>query len=52
MILNDAGKMILKQIHELPQKFAHIRCDIFISMPNHGHVIVIISPAGADQRVM
>ena len=51
MILNEAGKMILKWWHELPKKFPNIKLGTFIIMPNHVHGIIIIESAGVDLRV-
>ena len=50
MILNDAGKMVLKWYYELENKFADIRCHEIIVMPNHVHFI-IENAVGADLRV-
>ena len=49
MVLNEAGKMILKWTNELENKFPDIKCDNFICMPNHVHFIII--NVGADLRV-
>ena len=46
MRLNDAGRMITKWYEELENKFKDIKCDAFVSMPNHVHFIVI--NVGAD----
>jgi REP element-mobilizing transposase RayT len=46
MILNDAGIMVKKWLHELPNKFHDIQCDIMCIMPNHIHFI--INNVGAD----
>ena len=64
MILNDAGRMIVKWWNELPNKFPQITLGAFIVMPNHFHGIIIInavpvvvggdprvSPDGADETV-
>jgi hypothetical protein len=45
MILNDAGKMIERIWHEMPQKYPGINIDAFIIMPNHIHGIILIGPA-------
>jgi REP element-mobilizing transposase RayT len=51
--LNDAGRMIEHRWFELPQKFAAIETDEFVTMPNHFHGIIMITdrPVGADLRV-
>jgi len=41
MVLNDAGKMVEKWVHELENKFPDIICGEFIVMPNHFHIIII-----------
>jgi len=53
MVLNEAGRMIEKWYHELPNKFPHVNCDQYIVMPNHFHAIIQITgtPVGADPRV-
>jgi REP element-mobilizing transposase RayT len=49
MILNEAGKMIIKWWHELPNKFPNVTLGAFIIMPNHFHGIIIIQKnGGAD----
>jgi REP element-mobilizing transposase RayT len=40
MILNDAGKMIVKWYCELQNKYPDIRCHEWIVMPNHFHSII------------
>jgi len=42
MILNDAGKMLGKWYFEMENKYPNIRCDTYISMPNHFHCIIEI----------
>jgi putative transposase len=54
MVLNDAGKIVDKWYAELENKFHDIRCDEYIIMPNHSHVIITNigkAPVGADLRV-
>ena len=54
MVLNDAGKMVKKWFYELENKFADIKCDEMIVMPNHIHFIVentAVKTVGADLRV-
>ena len=46
MRLNEAGRMVEKWWHELPEKFPQIEIDEHIVMPNHFHGIVVI--VGAD----
>jgi len=58
MILNDAGKMIVRWWLELPNKFPNVNVDIFVVMPNHFHGIIFIldnagnDPVGDDLRVV
>lgn len=42
MRLNDAGRMVEKWWTELACKFASVRNDIFVVMPNHFHGIIIL----------
>ena len=49
MILNDAGKMVERWYRALENKFANVKCDEYMIMPNHFHCIVQL--VGADQRV-
>ncbi len=52
MVLNEAGRMILKWWNELPNKFPSITLDAFVIMPNHFHGIILIhETVGADLRV-
>ncbi len=43
MILNDAGKMVLKIWNQIPIFYKGIEIDIFQIMPNHIHGIIIIN---------
>jgi len=50
MDLNDAGKMIQRWWNELINKFANIKIDEYVMMPNHFHgVIYIVESAGTGQ---
>ena len=54
MRLNDAGKMILEEWNQLPERFP-IQLDEFIVMPDHIHGILLfvgagLVPAPPDQR--
>jgi len=40
MALNDAGRMIRNWFRELPHKFPDVRCDAFVVMPDHMHLVV------------
>ena len=40
MVLNAAGRMLKKWYTELENKFQDIRCNEYIIMPNHSHVII------------
>jgi REP-associated tyrosine transposase len=54
MVLNDAGQMEKKWYPELENNFQNIRCNEYIIMPNHSHVIITNidkTPVGADLRV-
>jgi putative transposase len=52
MILNDAGKMVVKWYHELENKFPDIQCHEMVVMPNHMHFIIEnVASVGADLRV-
>lgn len=42
MILNDAGRMIVKWWNELPNKFPQVTLGAFVVMPNHFHGIIVI----------
>ena len=50
MVLNEAGRMIEKWVHILNEKYTDIRCENFIVMPNHVHVVIQIT-VGADRCV-
>ena len=54
MVLNDAGRMVKKWYAELENKFQDIRCNEYIIMPNHSHMIITNickTTVGADLRV-
>lgn len=40
MILNDASRMIQSYLQEIPTKFADVKPDLFVVMPNHIHIII------------
>jgi putative transposase len=42
MVLNDAGKMVVKWWDELPGKFPSVTVDTYVVMPNHFHGIIFI----------
>lgn len=49
MVLNNAGLMIEKWLHELPNKFKGIVLGEYIIMPNHvNYIIENTGPVGAD----
>lgn len=43
MILSKAGKMIEKKLIEIPKFYKGTELDIFVVMPNHLHVILVIN---------
>ncbi len=51
MKLNDAGRMIDKQWHELPKRFNHISLDEYVVMPNHLHGIIVIRTTEANTNI-
>lgn len=53
MILNTAGEMVSKWIKVVENKFKEIRIDDYVIMPDHVHLLIMISPRneGADRRV-
>jgi hypothetical protein len=42
MLLNDAGRMVMKAWASLPERFSNIAMDVFQVMPNHLHAILFI----------
>jgi len=42
MILSEAGKMIEEQWIALPERFPNIELDLFQTMPNHFHGIIVV----------
>jgi len=46
--LNTFGKMVCKDLLDIPTHFEHIRIDHYVVMPNHLHAIVVI---GCDGRL-
>ena len=57
MQLNEAGSMLARQWQMLPQRFANVRLDVFVVMPNHIHGIIVLTdgimepPSEATTRV-
>jgi REP-associated tyrosine transposase len=49
MELNEVGRMVERWWRELPNKFASVRTDALVVMPNHLHGIIVL--VGADLRV-
>ena len=47
MILNDAGKMIARVYHEMPEVIPGLQIDTFQIMPNHIHAIIVIEHVGS-----
>jgi putative transposase len=48
MILNDAGKMVMRWYYELENKFPDIRCHEMVVMPNHFHCIIENTGSNVD----
>ena len=46
MILNDAGRMVLRVWNEFPQFYPGVDIDLIQIMPNHVHGIIILVGAG------
>ncbi|MGB9773540.1 MAG: hypothetical protein ACP5JH_06800 [Bacteroidota bacterium] len=43
MRLNEAGRMVVAEWEEIPERFPHIELDAFVVMPNHIHGIIVIT---------
>ena len=43
VLLNDAGLMVQKTWHEIPEHYMNIAADSFIVMPDHIHGIIVFS---------
>ena len=48
IILNDLGNIVKKFLTEIPHHFSNVFIDLFVVMPNHIHVIIIIENNGRD----
>jgi REP element-mobilizing transposase RayT len=49
---NDAGRMVDDAVTSLPGRFAHVRVDTSVVMPDHVHLILVLGKgAGATTRV-
>lgn len=46
MVLNDAGRMVERTWHALPERFPQVSLDACVVMPNHMHGIIWIRPIG------
>ena len=51
MLLNDAGRMIDKTWHEMPEHHPGIELDVMQVMPNHLHGIIVVREVGTDPCV-
>ncbi len=45
MIMNEAGRMIMRWWQELPRKFPSVDTDAYVVMPNHFHGIILVGAA-------
>jgi putative transposase len=43
MKLNEAGEMVKRKWLEMPASFDHLKIDEFVIMPNHVHLILVLS---------
>jgi REP element-mobilizing transposase RayT len=43
------GKIAQRELERLPQRFSHIQLDCFTVMPNHIHMIIVISSNNLSQ---
>ena len=50
MVLNDAGKMLERVYHEMPEVIPDLKIDTYQIMPNHLHAIIIIDHVGSGLR--
>jgi REP element-mobilizing transposase RayT len=50
--LTDVGQIVERTLLELPSTFPHVELDCWVIMPNHVHIIVILTdaPEGGSQR--
>ena len=48
MLLNEAGRMIDKIWHEMPEHHPGIALDVMQIMPNHLHGIIVVREVGTD----
>ena len=46
MRLNDAGRVVRAVLNELPDHYPHVALDAWVIMPNHAHVVVVLTGAG------
>ena len=42
MRLNDVGRMVIRWLYAVEQRFANVVCDTVICMPDHIHFVLII----------
>lgn len=40
--LSDAGRMVLEWFKKLERRFAHVKCDAVVCMPDHIHFVIFI----------
>ncbi len=48
--LTSCGKILEKWISLLPQKFPEAKIDLYTIMPDHFHIILLVTPKEADQK--
>jgi putative transposase len=51
MVLNEAGRMVLKWWNELPNKFPSTTLDAFVIMPNHFHGVIFIHETATGKHM-
>jgi len=44
MILNSSGEIASEELQNIPLRWTEVDIDLFVAMPNHIHIIIILSP--------
>ena len=50
MVLNEIGKMVKEIVEEVPRHYQNINVEVFVIMPNHVHILFLITDVVAGPR--
>ncbi len=50
MRLNELGRIVEQTWHGLPNHYCHLELDAFVIMPNHIHMVILLTDVGAGLK--